>query len=289
MPTDCLTTIHRPLASRDRRIAVFYLHGGGLLYGERDDLPRPYVTQLLDAGYTLICADYPLAPEYRLPDIAEAVFHTWRETVADAIGAGDYEGHFLFGRSAGAYLSLLLAREIGRRGGEGLPQPLGVLDFYGYHTLCDAAFRNPAKTYAALPDVSRSQVERIAGAPGQIVTSGPKPLRYALYVHARQHDGAWLDLMGLDGADPAHTPEAWSLDEEEVAQLPPLFITASSGDEDVPMRMSKTLWRKAPHAVMESVYYLPHDFDRDTSNPAGAEVYAKAIEWMGGLCPHLAK
>lgn len=279
-----ITTVHKPLAARDRHIAVFYLHGGGLLYGERDDLPQPYVTQLLDAGYTLICADYPLAPESRLPDILGHIIQTWDAAVAEPLAAGEYKGYLLFGRSAGAYLSLLLAREIRLREGDGLPQPLGILDFYGYHTLCEDAFREPAKAYTALPDVTRDQVDRIAGEPGSIVTSGPKPLRYALYVHARQHPGAWLDLMGLDASDPQRAPEAWSLDEQDIARLPPLFITASSGDEDVPMRLSKTLWRKAPDATMKSVYYLPHDFDRDTSDPTGAEVYAKAIDWMDGLC-----
>ena len=58
-----LTTVVPPRAEADRHIAVFYLHGGGLVYGERDDLPAPYVRAFADAGYTLVCADYPLAPE----------------------------------------------------------------------------------------------------------------------------------------------------------------------------------------------------------------------------------
>lgn len=274
-------TIHRPLAARDRCIAVFYLHGGGLLYGERDDLPQPYIRQLTDAGYTLICADYPLAPESPLPQIVDTAFQIWRAAVADPQSAGEYKAHFLFGRSAGAYLSLLLARKIGSN--EDMPQPAGILDFYGYHTIADAAFSQPAKAYAHLPEVTRSQVDKLAGDGSRMVTTGPKPLRYALYVHARQHEGAWLDLMGLDGDDPTRSPGAWSLTDDEMAQLPPLFITASSGDEDIPFRLSKTLSRMAPHAVMKPVYYLPHDFDRDVSDPAGAKAYSQAIEWMDSI------
>lgn len=291
---DDTVTIHRPLSTRDRHIAIFYLHGGGLLYGERDDLPKPYINQFLDAGYTLVCADYPLCPEATLADLFDSLAATWRSEVAARVEAGEFAGYFLFGRSAGAYLSLLLARHINGLG-DAVPRPLGILDFYGYYDLLDRAFFEPAKAYATLPEVSREQVGRIAGARGEVVTSGPKPLRYALYVHARQHPGAWLELMGLqDGEDAAAdadavaekdpaSPATWSLSKEDIAALPPLFITASSGDEDVPMRISKTLMRLAPVAKSVWAYYLPHDFDRDTSDTTGMDVYKKALAWMEGL------
>lgn len=105
-------------------------------------------------------------------------------------------------------------------------------------------------------------------------------MRYALYVHARQHEGAWLDLLGLAEQGGPNVVETWSLDEQDVAALPPLFITASSTDEDVPFRLPKTLSRTAPCAVMKPVYNLPHDFDRDTTDPTGSRIYNQAIEWM---------
>ena len=288
-----LVTVHEPAAGRDRHIAVFYLHGGGLLYGERDDLPAPYVRAITDAGYTLVSADYPLCPEAALPAVVDAIARTWYEAVGRRVETGELTGYFLFGRSAGAYLSLVLARELRRGGdrrgvGDGatsearvLPQPLGILDFYGYYDLTDRAFREPARAYAALPEVTRATAEAmVRPAP---LTSGPKPLRYSLYVYARQHEGAWLELMGLDGSAAERTAEAWSLSAEDIAQLPPLFIAASTGDEDVPLRASKTLARTAPRATMKTVYYLPHDFDRDLTNPAGMEAYRAALSWMDGL------
>lgn len=274
-------TIHKPLATRDRGLVIFYLHGGGLLYGERDDLPKPYIQMLIDAGYTLVCADYPLAPEYALPDIVDFTYALWRASIAEPVIASAHRGSFLFGRSAGAFLSLLLAREIHLRGDEA--QPLGILDFYGYHTLCDEALRRPNRAYTSLPVVNRDQIEKIHQPAGALVTSGPKSLRYSLYVHARQHENAWIELLGLDGRDETHTAEAWSLGAEDIAVLPPLFITASSGDEDIPFRLSKTLARQAPNTVMKPVYYLPHDFDRDVTAPDGRRIYEKAIEWMDGL------
>ena len=269
-----LTTIHG-----SGRIAVFYLHGGGLLYGERDDLPARWVDMLCGAGYELICADYPLAPECALPQIVESVMETWRESVGERLDAGELDGYFLFGRSAGGHLALMLAREIERRGGT---RPLGILDFYGYPGLVDPSFSEPTAAYAKLPSVDADQVARIAG--GETVTSGPKALRYALYVRARQVPGEWLRLMGLDGSAPERTPEAWSLTAQDIAALPPLFACGSTADEDVPYGVGKRFARSCPKAVFKTVYDLPHDFDRDTSCEA-AKIYEEALAWMAKQLP----
>lgn len=275
---DAVVTVHPPRADADRRIAVLYLHGGGLLYGERDDLPTPYVQALTQAGYELVCADYPLCPEASLPQVVDAVFRTWHSAVGERALSGELDGFVLFGRSAGAHLALMLARAIRQHG---LPAPLGILDFYGYPGLTDASFERPAKAYAALPAVEHSFVERFAG--DEPVTSGPKALRYGLYVYARQHAGAWLELLGLDGSSPERTREAWNLSAEEIAALPPVFACASAGDEDVPYGLGKRFARSCPSAVFRTVYDAPHDFDRDTSRPEGMQMYRAAIAWMERL------
>ena len=75
-----LVTIAAPKGSLNRHIALFYLHGGGLLYGERDDLPTPYVNMLLSAGYTIVSADYPLAPESCYSEIIESTMSIFSST-----------------------------------------------------------------------------------------------------------------------------------------------------------------------------------------------------------------
>ena len=49
--------VFRPAAPAIGRI--FYLHGGGLVFGEPDDLPLCYVNLFLNVGYELISLDYP--------------------------------------------------------------------------------------------------------------------------------------------------------------------------------------------------------------------------------------
>ena len=105
LTTDGLTlsvTIHIPLPDRNRQCAVLYFHGGGLLYGQRDDLPEVYVKMFLEAGYTLYCFDYPLAPETCLSGIHKAVQDCARWFCDSEYQSGGFTGWFLFGRSAGA-------------------------------------------------------------------------------------------------------------------------------------------------------------------------------------------
>ena len=56
--------------------------------------------------------------------------------------------------------------------------------------------------------------------------------------------------------------------------------TASSGDQDVPFRESKQMARKIPRSQFFPVYYLEHDFDRDTTKPEGMQAYRAALAWL---------
>lgn len=263
-------TIHTP-ESYSRNCAVFYLHGGGLLYGERDDLPKPYIRAFLDAGYTLFCMDYPLAPEVKLTRIHEVIFEEWKYLMRNEAEKAGIDRYFLFGRSAGAYLALILAKNIKKD--KSLALPAGVLDFYGYYDMQAPFLTEKSVYYNTLPSVPEVMESKFSG--GEPVTSGPKNQRFALYVYARQQ-GKWGYLLGEEDIK---APEN-SLSNEEIQKLPPIFITASSADQDVPYRISKELSRQTPSAVMKTVYYLEHDFDRDTSNPTGKEIYKACLEWM---------
>ena len=273
-PFNIGVTIHTPEACNDKKCAVFYLHGGGLLYGERDDLPQPYIRAFMDAGYTLYCLDYPLAPEVSLTTINETIFQLWKNLVNGEVREAGIEKYFLFGRSAGAYLALVLAKNI--KSDEALTQPAGILDFYGYYEMTAPFLTEKSVYYNTLPAVSEQMEEKFRGK--EPVTTGPKNLRFALYVYGRQQ-GRWGHLLGEEDIKASEN----SLSEEDIQKLPPIFITASSSDLDVPFRISKLLSRKAPSAVMKTVYYLEHDFDRDISNPIGKEIYTECIKWMKNL------
>lgn len=256
------------------KASVLYLHGGGLLYGDRGDLPREYVVAFAERGYELWCVDYPLAPETPLPGLMDALEGCWAWFVGQLADRGRDERGFLFGRSAGAYLCLLLAWRLAR--GRADRQPLGVLDFYGFYDLSCDFVSSPCPSYAALPPVGPEVASRMVGKVP--LSRAPKSSRYALYVHARQ-TGRWLDLLGVREQD----LEGLSLDDAGIALLPPLFIAASTGDADVPYAVSKRLLRKAPVARMYTAYHLEHDFDRDVTRPEGMAAYRACLDWMDSL------
>ena len=49
--------------------AVIYIHGGGLLWGTREEIQEEMVQFYLNNGFSLFSIDYRLAPETKLPDI----------------------------------------------------------------------------------------------------------------------------------------------------------------------------------------------------------------------------
>ena len=53
---------------------LIYLHGGGLVFGERTDLPSEYI-EVLRRKFNVLAADYRLAPESNLDDICTDIHH----------------------------------------------------------------------------------------------------------------------------------------------------------------------------------------------------------------------
>ena len=288
--TEIGVTVQRPPAGKAggeglSRLAVLYYHGGGFLYGTRDDLPRPYVDRILGAGMALVAIDYPLCPESTLAQSIDASAQVLGRVVGGLLPELGCTGYVLFGRSAGAYLALMMAKRARNLSPE-LPRPHAVWDFYGYHDLTAPFFRETSAHYAKMAPISEEEAAVLCrGTGGALptapVSSAPVSARFALYAFARQ-TGRWGELLGLQDPDAAR---ALSLSPADIAALPPIFITASTGDNDVPLRQSKALARAAPSASMHQVYYLEHDFDRDTSNPAGMEAYCLALDFLKQLEP----
>ncbi|WP_319240018.1 alpha/beta hydrolase [uncultured Propionivibrio sp.] len=254
-----------------KNTTILYLHGGGLVYGTRHDLPECHLDSLLQAGYDVLAPDYPLAPESGL----DTILATLTELIAFFRAQHgtrfqlDDDAYVLFGRSAGAYLALMLCAALEDTGIAG---PRAIVSLYGYARLDDPAFLTPSKHYLAFPSLSAQEVARIVGSAP--VTEGDIGTRFALYVTARQQ-GSWIRMLCGDAP-----PERHSLDVARLAAFPPTFLAAATMDPDVPYKMSKSLSRAIPDARLVTVYGETHDFDRDTRDPTGASVYAEIIRWL---------
>lgn len=261
-------TFRRPDPSKDNHAAIFYLHGGGLLFGTRNDLPSAYVKAILDKGFTLVTSDYPLAPQARIGEILDAVEKSYL-AVKKSLPASHI---FLCGRSAGAYLCLLLAQRLQTQG----ISPAGVIDFYGYCDLSGemrSALFQPSiyyrRSYARVaPTIAR----KLSGV--DLLSTAPLEQRFGLYVYARQ-TGSWGSLLGL-------SPDAlasFSLDAKAQGELPPLFIAASKDDQDVPFQNSMRLAQNVHAATTHFIEHGGHDFDRDTTHPEGLKAWRACLKW----------
>ncbi|QWT17964.1 alpha/beta hydrolase [Collinsella sp. zg1085] len=268
------------------KTCIIYLHGGGLLFGSKDDLPLPYRRLMSDYGHTLITLGYPLAPETPAQDLVSVTTHAIESLIRTARNLG-YARVVLFGRSAGAWLALQVCARLQRRACDA--QIDALWSFYGYPALNEDWLHEPSAAYMALPTVSDAAVAPFLAAAQtgvyrhSYITEADPLTRMQLYIWGRQN-GKWLETLGLRSPDEANE---LSLSPEDIAALPPLFLAASTGDEDVPLGASKRLARGAPYAVMHQVYYLPHDFDRDITRPEGLQAYQAALNFLDSL-PNLA-
>lgn len=254
------------------KAAILYFHGGGLFYGERSDLPAPYIEAITRRGYHLICLDYLLAPESPLEQIHASVdraMEWFLSTREKTLGLGKCP-FVLFGRSAGAYLALTLAHRLALQGGE---RPLALMPFYGYHSLSHPFFFNPNSHYCMLPPIRSEGLPDLRGA--EPISSAPMDSRFFLYIYARQQ-GAWLQMLsaGPDEIDRFSVPDG------ELGLLPPAFLTASTADHDVPFSFSKKLSLKIPGSCFLPVLGLEHDYDRDPGLPESQELYRRCLDWL---------
>lgn len=265
-----LSVTFHPARCREKAVLLYY-HGGGLLFGSRDDLPRPYVHRLTEAGYHLLCMDYLLAPECTLAQIHRSVdagFAWFLRHRREDLGIGACPV-FLFGRSAGAYLALNLANRLIR---DGAHPPQGILAFYGYHHFDHPFFRRPSPHYCAFPALSPRDLPCCGGSPR---CCAPPESHFLLYVYARQQ-GAWVGMLRPD----AGTPADWSVSDGELSRFPPTFLTASTADQDVPFSYSRALSQLIPDQEFVVCHGVEHDFDRDPDLAQSREVYDRCVQWL---------
>lgn len=251
---------------------IIYFHGGGLLYGSRNDLNDAYIGQFLENGFNVLLADYRLAPEVKLPEIYEDASDLilYFRHHAESLGLPDKE-FILFGQSSGAFLALMLASD------PTLPRPCAILSFYGYSSVSAPWLKERNKYFNTFPLISESlKNAMIRQTP---LTAGSVDTRYPLYVYSRQ-SGKWLDLVFGENYSEADL-KPFELDpERDFHFLPPVFLAHSFADEDVPIEESEKIKNGTLVSELFTVRDLPHDFDTHTAGTEGRMAYDAAIRFL---------
>lgn len=256
-----------------KNITIFYFHGGGFLYGVRDDFPSLYINMFLNAGYDFLALDYPLAPETPLPKIIDITVEQvmyYLNSAANILDLPNKDYVFL-GRSAGAYLAFMVCQKIIKAK---LLIPQALISMYGYASLDDSSFSSPSKHYNKLPVIDASLIDELIS-PNPIV-SAPITERFALYIHARQN-ATWLEYLNINNNCDTFLSNASFLN------MPPTFLVSATLDPDIPYRLSKQLSKKLPNAKLLTLYLAEHDFDRSQPNLLAQNVYKEIIDWLNSL------
>lgn len=257
----------------DPRACILYFHGGGLLYGSKNDLPELHIDTLTRAGYVIVAYDYPLAPAAKLPAILDDVRASISHYIQHPLQYYSKElPYFLWGRSAGAYLCLIAAAY-----GQFPQQPLGILSYYGYGFLCDHWFQSPSPYYNSLPSVNKSCLESL---PGDIETTGDLMTHYSIYVYARQ-TGKWFSLL-YEGRE-----KFFYLDFtlRTCEKLPcPLFAAHATNDTDVPFDEFRELCSRYQPKTFIAACDV-HDFDREENNPFTPKLLTETLAFLNSYLP----
>lgn len=271
-PYNKSVTIYTEADTRPKA-CILYFHGGGLLYGNRTDLPEKHLKVLTEAGYAIAAFDYPLAPAAKLEFIMEDICASINDYIENSITYVESRlPYFLWGRSAGAYLCLIAAAK-----GKLLEPPSGVLSYYGYGFLCDGWYNSPSNYYNTLPKVPESCLSVI---PDKLHANGDLDTHYSVYVYARQ-TGLWKDLI-YEGREKFFFLD-YSL--RTVDAFPcPLFCAHSINDTDVPYNEFLELSGKY-NAQRFIAAAKAHDFDRDADSSYTDKLLEATVNFLDEKLP----
>lgn len=238
--------------------AILWLHGGGLIMGDRTMLPLDQLTRYLHAGFTVVAADYRLAPETKLAAILADVldaFHWVRATGPDCLGV-DPDRVAVVGHSAGAYLALLVACNLS-------PRPGALVSFYGYGDIAGDWYNKPDPYYCHQPLVSENEARKAVGGPA--LSGSSISDRYPFYLYCRQQ-GTWVREVVLDAQSGAFVALGPFCPIHSItSQYPPTFLVHGDQDTDVPYLQSvQVASAMARQGVQHELLVLPnrgHAFD----------------------------
>ncbi|MCS4485909.1 alpha/beta hydrolase [Staphylococcus americanisciuri] len=230
------------------RILV-YFHGGGLIFGQRDDLPNTYI-EVITQYYNLLTVDYRLLPEATFTDIVDDLQH-----IHDYVSA-QFAEVYCMGRSAGGFLSMLYATKYDVQ---------GLIDFYGFYDVQHPAFKSIPNNHRNVMAMLTDDIKTLFTLPDVSTDLPPNP-RYLLYLYYRHH-GLWPVLIDYE------------IDTAALTKLPKLFIAHASNDPDVPITYSKKLANLHKQATFVEIDSNSHAFDNSVT-PDMIQLYHQACQYI---------
>ncbi|MBD7908606.1 alpha/beta hydrolase [Sporosarcina gallistercoris] len=255
---------------------ILYIHGGGFIWGDRNDLSEDLRKLYTEAGFALFSIDYRLAPESHLKDILDDVQDAlqWLALEGREQFSVNVDEIAVIGSSAGGFLALCTGT---------LPvKPKAIVSFYGYGDLFSPWAKTPSVHYLQkdrVPEaIARAQVT------SRIPTSGSVHERFLFYLYCRQ-TGNWIqEVTDRQTATSESALRSLSPITQIDDSYPPTLFLHGTKDADVPYEQSvfmrAALLQKGVPAKLITIPNGDHVFEKDFQAPIVQNALQQVIEFL---------
>lgn len=248
--------VHRGPGNRVRPVAV-WIHGGALIMGRREGIPRRLTGELVDAGFVVVSVDYRLAPETKLAAIVSDIEDAfeWIRTRGPSLFGADPDRIAVLGSSAGGYLTLTAGYRV-------RPRPQALVSFWGYGDLIGPWYSTPSP-HGRHHRIVMTREEALAQVSGRPISNSADRDGNggAFYQHCRQH-GIWpREVSGWDPRYEAEEFVPYMPLRNVSAGYPATLLVHGTEDTDVPYGQS---------ALMAAAF-RKHGVDHELLTFEGAE------------------
>ncbi|KAJ7091268.1 Alpha/Beta hydrolase protein [Mycena epipterygia] len=254
---------------------LVWWHGGGLLQGTRKGTSPHHLSAPAKHGLCIVCPDYRLAPQTRLPGIladCKAAMDFVRSP-AFALATGnrvDASKMILSGSSAGGWLCLLTGTGIGYEAcGLEVPAPVsGIAALYPISDLADPFWTTKQHPVSYMPRVvPEEEVALFIDPAAEKVAFTTLDSKRAVFYHYMVQEGI-LESLLLDGTGVSASAfaVASALRTGKFA-VPPTYVIHGDIDDKVPCRQARDVVAAVKDLKADVEYEeLPgvnHLFDKD--------------------------
>ena len=245
------------MGTAKNRPVVAWFHGGALINGSRRQIAGDLKALCQKEDYVLVSFDYRLAPEVKLPAIAEDITDAikWlREKGPELFGA-DPKRLVISGGSAGGYITMLTGIIV-------KPRPTALVAYCGYGDVDGPWYAQPSAHYRTRPLVSKEQA--YAGVYKGVITQPPKDrqgrnARGRFYLYCRQN-GLWpKEVTGFDPATEREKLTPYCPVRNITKDYPPIAMVHGTKDTDVPYEQSAAMAKELKaHGVRHELLTIPN-------------------------------
>lgn len=254
---------------------VIYIHGGGLLWGTKEELSEEMIQLYGRNGYALFSINYRLAPETKLPEILEDIADAlqWIQTEGPKLFSINPKKVAIVGSSAGAFLALST--------GTLKNKPVAIVSFSGYGDLTADWATHPSTYYLEKDLVTKNMLQN--SLTKEVKTEASVQERFLLYLYARQ-SGEWMQQ--ITGRYPLTNQELskYSPIFHITESYPPTLFLHGTNDQDVPyvqsVFMRAALIKEHVKTKLITIPNGEHVFEKDFHNPFVQHALNEMLEFL---------